>query len=156
MVRSLFACLCLLAVVAPGLAAQQKVCVFQQKKDDAKIPNDAAAEAKELNAHSVQALAATGVSPHDEDAAAGERGCTWIVTVKREPPPPESPVFGEAGPGSDAAELTRIRNAGTYDLIDFSLRKPGNRKAAAKGYSQDASAYAKIAAQILKKLDKEK
>lgn len=157
MARSLFACLCLLAVVTPSLAAQQKVCVFQEKKGDAKTLSDAAGVAGELSAHSVQAVAADGISARDEDAAAGERGCSWIVTVWREQPRPDSPVFGESPPTSYTAETNRMKNGlAAPVLIDFRLRKPGNRKAAANGYSQDASSYAKIAAQILKKIDKEK
>ena len=157
MVRSLLACAGLLASVSPSLAAQQKVCVFQEKKSAADAVNDAAAVAEELDARSVQTVAAAGISSRNEDAEAGERGCSWIVTVRREEPPPVSPTYGEAGPGTGGGVTTEMAaSMARGDFVEFTLRRTGRRKIAARGYSQDASPYTKIAAQIAKKIDKEK
>ena len=156
MVRSLLACAGLLAFVSPSLGAQQKVCVFQEKKAIADKVSDAAAVADELDSRSVQTVAAAGISPRNEDTEAGERGCSWIVTVRREEPPPVSPTFGEAGPGTDGGVTTEMAASMARDIVEFSLRGAGRRKIVARGYSQDASPYTKIAAQIAKKIDKEK
>lgn len=156
MVRSLLACAGLLALISPSLTAQPKVCVFQEKKDIAGKVSDAAAVADELDARSVQAVAAAGISPRNEDAEAGERGCSWIVTVRREEPPPVSPTYGEAGPGTGGGVTSEMAASMARDIIEFSLRRAGMRKTVARGYSQDASPYTKIAGQIATKIGKEK
>jgi hypothetical protein len=157
MLRSLFACAGLLAILPLSLAAQQKICVFQEKKGAADKVSDAAALAAELNARSLQTVVADGISKHSEDAEAAERGCSWIVRVWREDPPPASNTYFEPGSGVDGAISSDMaRSMAHAKFLEFSLRPAGSKKIAARGSSQDASPYTKFAGQIAKKIAKEK
>lgn len=162
MCRGLLICVGLVACFAPALSGQAKVCAFQDKPGHAAkvTDSDADALARELNGHSIQTVAAVGVSKKDEDAEAQKRGCTWIVTLWRQELSPDSPVFGgslgsaRAGDAQTMGEINSTETGG--GLLNFNLRQTGSRKSVAHGYSEDASPYAKIAGQIMKKMDKGK
>ncbi|MFZ0632977.1 MAG: hypothetical protein WA374_17160 [Acidobacteriaceae bacterium] len=157
--RGLLACVGLVACCAPALSGQTKVCAFQDKPGHAANVSDSDADAlaRELNSHSIETVAAVGVSKKDEDAEAQKRGCTWIVTLWRQAESPDSPVFAGslgAARGGDAQTIGEINSTGTGGaILNFKLQKIGSRKDAAHGYSEDASPYAKMADQIMKKVD---
>ncbi|MGA8109646.1 MAG: hypothetical protein WB974_09435 [Acidobacteriaceae bacterium] len=162
MVRNLLLCAGLAAFLAPALTAQNKVCAFQDKPGHIAhvSTSDADALAGELNSRSVQAVGAAGVPKKDEDAAAQKQGCTWIVTLWREDLPADSPNYaGTLGGTQNAnmsnAELALERPTGGA-LLDFSLRKADSRKTIAHGETDEASPYAKIAEEIMKKMGKDK
>lgn len=159
MCRNLLVCVGLVAFIVPALSGQAKVCAFQDKPGHAANVSDSDADAlaRELNGHSIETVAATGVSKKDEDAEAQKRGCTWIVSLWRQDASPDSPVFAGSTGGSDARTMGTINSTGAGGaLLNFNLRQAGNRKSVAHGYSDDSSPYAKMADQIAKKIDKGK
>lgn len=164
MTRTILVCVGFAALLAPALRAQTKVCAFEAKPGHAAkaTTSDADALAGELNAHSIQTVAAVGVAKKDEDAEAQKRGCTWIVTLWRQGLPQSGPAYagslaGNAAPGTDSelvGAMTGTPEGGA--LLDFTLRETGSHKTVAKGETEDASPYAKMAGQIAKKIDKTK
>ncbi len=105
MARGLLVFIVLVAFFAPALGAQTKVCAFQDKPGHAAkvTDSDADALARELNAHSIETVAAVGVSKKDADAEAQKRGCTWIVTLWRQELPPDTPLYAGSLGGSGKA-----------------------------------------------------
>lgn len=153
--RSLLACVGLVACFAPALNGQTKVCVFQDKPGHAANVSDSDADAlaRELNGHSIETVAAVGVSKKDEDSEAQKRGCTWIVTLWRQAESPDSPAFAGSTGGSDGRTMGTINpTGGAATLLNYRLQKAGSRKDVAHGYSEDASPYARMADQIMKKI----
>jgi hypothetical protein len=162
MLRGLLVCAGLAAFVAPSLFAQNaSVCVFQEKAGHAAGTTDSDADSlvRELDSHSLQAVAATGVSKGQEDAEAEKRSCSFIVTVWRSEVRADSPNYGgslgsgELNPDGTMARMTNSLGGG---LLQFNLRKAGSHKNLAHGESEDASPYGKMAADIAKKISKEK
>jgi hypothetical protein len=165
MLRGLLVGAGLATFCAPALIAQNgAVCIFQAKKGHAAhvTDSDADAIARELNAHSLQAIAAVGIAKDQEDAEAQKRGCGWIVTLWRQELAPDTPNFaGSLGGSGNAQSDSAVMGAMTSSevggaLLDFNLRKSDSHKTLAHAESDDASPYAKMAAQIEKRIGKDK
>jgi hypothetical protein len=163
MFRGLLVCAGLAAFCAPAVIAQNgSVCIFQAKKGHAAnvTDSDADAIARELNGHSVQAIAVVGIAKGEEDAEAQKRGCAWIVTLSRQDLPADTPNFagslGGAGTaGSEGTVMGTMANSEVGGaLLVFNLRKADSHKTLAHAESDDATPYAKMAAQIEKKIGK--
>ena len=158
-------CAGLTTFCAPVLIAQNgTVCIFQAKKGHSAhvTDSDADAIARELNAHSLQAIAVVGIAKDQEDAEAQKRGCGWIVTLWRQELAADTPNYagslgGSGTARSDSAVMGAMTNSEVGGaLLEFNLRKADSHKTLAHAESDDVSPYAKMAAQIEKKIGKEK
>ncbi|HEX4037365.1 MAG TPA: hypothetical protein VHX37_04840 [Acidobacteriaceae bacterium] len=162
MLRAVLACVGLAAFLAPALTAQNKVCVFQDKPGHIAhvSTSDADALAGELNSRSIQAVSAVGIPKNQEDAEGQKQGCTWIVTLWRQDLPADSPNYGGTLGGTQNANMSNAEldaNKPTGGaLLEFNLHKADSKKNVAHGESDEASPYAKIADQLLKKVGKDK
>jgi len=167
-----FAALAISGLFAPALVAQKPlVCVFQQKQGhtaDVDAGLDSTTLAKELTARTsggapaLDILPVAGFSAKEIDAEADRRKCTWVVTLWRQQLGAATPNYGgtlgntQASGGQYNSLMLKDTKIGADTLLDYSLRKAGDRKPIAHGEGDDDSTYAKFADAIVKKIEKQK
>jgi hypothetical protein len=154
MLRRLLICAASTLLIAPVLLAQQQstVCIFQTKGGN-QLDADSLADA--LGTHPLRTVIAAGIARKNEDAEAQKRDCSWIVVLRYQTLPADSPNL--AGTGDSQAEPTMDNNRpGSDKLLEYDLRKAGSRKTLAHGEFEKGAPFARMADQIARKISKGK
>jgi len=155
------------SVLAQGVT----VCVFQGKESHdvaAKYASDtqnvaAALSGKALSGGStIQAIAVPGVDPKQEDAAAQDHQCSYIVSVWREEilAAPAGFAANMQGNGNnmqgDQGMNQSAMSQQSNSRLNYSLRRIGSRKKLASGEVDSGSPWDHVANDVMKKLARDK
>jgi hypothetical protein len=171
------------ASAPPMIAQNPSVCVFQQKQRHTK-DTDAVAVANALTARKASGgpafdyVSVSGFTSKEIEAEAQRRNCTWVLTLWRQAPPPDTPNYAGTLGGSDSSagvlgkaqggNVNGVTNsivagnpamqdaAQDGTMLEYTLRKGDSHKAVAHGSSDQQPIYDPVVAAIVKKLDKEK
>ncbi len=186
MTRTLLILAAIAASLAPPILAQNPtVCVFQLKQHHTK-DIDAVGLADTFNADkspgkpALDFVTIAGFTAKEVAPEAQRRNCAWVVTLQRDPMPPDTPNYagtlGSSGP--DAGHVAAVNGQGgpvagvsnstiaanpdlgmasqDGDMLEYTLRKGDNKKTLAHGDTTQPSLYDPIVAAIVKKVDKAK
>jgi hypothetical protein len=175
MTRTLLTFAAIMASLAPLATAQNPtVCVFQEKQHHT-VDVDAVGLANALTTRraadklAFDYVAIGGFSGKDIETQAQQRNCAWVVTLHRQPPPPDTPDYAGTLGSSRTTSTTGFVSNSTIagnpafqqaqqdgDMLIYDLRKADGKKTLLHGDATDLSSYDPIAAAIDKKLSKAK